>query len=96
MTIKETIDWLKIIRVNLKNFPEISNGKKIEALTNAIDIVGACEIFLDPNVSDKESYKMFEKVRKKSDQDLVVESAYKTGFKMGILKGMSDSVRDEE
>ena len=62
MTIKETVGWLKIIRADLNNFPEISNGKKIEALTNAIDIVSACEIFFDPNVSDKECYKIFEKV----------------------------------
>ena len=39
MTIKETVGWLKIIRADLNNFPEISNGKKIEALSNAIDIV---------------------------------------------------------
>ena len=64
MTTKETIGWLKIIRADLKNFPEISNGKKIEALSNAIYIVEAFEVFTDPNVSDKESYKKFEKVRK--------------------------------
>lgn len=95
MDTKETIGWLKIIRANLKNFPEISNGKKLEALTNAIDIAEAFEAFTDPNVSDKASYKKFEKVRNKSDQDLAVESAYKTGFKMGMLKVMSDSVRDK-
>ena len=54
MTTKETVMWLKIIRTDLKNFPEVSNSKKIEALSNAIDIV-----------SDKESYKKFEKVRDK-------------------------------
>lgn len=96
MDTKETIGWLKIMRTNLKSFPEISNGKKIEALTNAIDIAEAFESFTDPNVSDKASYKKFEKVTNKSDQDLAVESAYKTGFKMGMLKAMSDSVRDEE
>ena len=67
MTTKETVGWLKIIRADLKNFPEISNSKKIEALTNAIYIVEACGKFFDPNVSDKESYKMFEKVRKMND-----------------------------
>lgn len=92
MTIKETVGWLKIIRADLNNFPEISNGKKIEALTNAIYIA---EAFTNPNVSDKASYKMFEKMRNKLDPDLVVESAYKTGFKMGMLKSMSDSVRDK-
>lgn len=65
MTIKETIDWLKIMRVNLKNFPEISNRKKIEALTNAIDIAEAFEAFTDPNVSSRASYKTFNKVRTK-------------------------------
>ena len=65
MTIKETIGWLKIIRADLKNFPEISNGKKIVALTNAIDIVGAFEMLFDLNMSDKECYKIFEKVRNK-------------------------------
>lgn len=39
MDTKETITWLKIMRANLKEFPEISNSKKIEALSNAIDIV---------------------------------------------------------
>lgn len=62
MTTKETVGWLKIIRTDLKNFPEISNGKKIEALSNAIDIIDACKMFFDPDVSDKESYKKFEKV----------------------------------
>lgn len=69
MTTKETIQWLKIMRANLKNFPEICNGetanaaKKIEALTNAIDIAEAFEAFCDPNVSAEESYKKFKKVR---------------------------------
>lgn len=67
MTIKETVGWLKIIRADLKNFPEISNGKKIVALTNAIYIAEAFEAFFDPNVSDKECYKKFEKVRKMND-----------------------------
>lgn len=75
MDIKETVMWLKIIRTNLKNFPEVSNSKKIEALSNAIDIAEAYE-------------------SNKSDQDLVIGSAYKTGFKMGMLTGMADSVRD--
>lgn len=65
MTTKETIEWLKIMRINLKNFPEISNGKKIEALTNAIDIAEAFEAFTDPNASDKASYKKIEKIGKK-------------------------------
>ena len=64
MDTKETITWLKIMRTDLKNFPEISNSKKIEALSNAIDIVEACRTFFDPYVSDKEAYKIFEKVRK--------------------------------
>ena len=64
MDIKETITWLKIMRTNLKNFPEISNSKKIEALSNAIDIVEACRTFFDPYVSDEASYKKLEKVRK--------------------------------
>lgn len=68
MTTNETIMWLKIIKTDLKNFPEVSNSKKIEALSNAIDIVSAYE-------------------SNKSDQDLVIGSAYKTG--------MSDSVRDK-
>lgn len=64
MDTKETIMWLKIMRANLKEFPEVSNSKKIEALSNAIDIAEAFEAFFDPNVSDKECYKKFEKVRK--------------------------------
>ena len=67
MTTKETIGWLKIIRADLKSFPEISNGKKIVALTNAIYIAEAFDVFFDPKVSDKECYKMFEKVRKRND-----------------------------
>ena len=67
MTTKETIGWLKIMRADLKNFPEISNGKKIVALTNAIYIAEAFDVFYDPNVSDKESYKKFEKARKMND-----------------------------
>lgn len=68
MTTKETIGWLKIIRADLKNFPEISNGKKIVALTNAIYIAECFEAFTDPKVSDKESYKKFEKMRKMNDE----------------------------
>ena len=45
MTIEETKKWLMIMRANLKNFPEISNDKKIEALSNAIDIAEAFEAF---------------------------------------------------
>ena len=67
MTTKEIVTWLKIIRTGLNNFPEVSNSKKIEALSNAIDIVSACEIFFDPNVSDKECYKIFEKAWKRND-----------------------------
>ncbi len=39
MTQKEIIDWLDIIAVNIKNFPEISADKKIEALQEAIKII---------------------------------------------------------
>jgi hypothetical protein len=35
----EIIKWLTIIKINLKNFPEISNEKKITALENAIKII---------------------------------------------------------
>lgn len=69
MTTKETIGWLKIMRANLKNFPEISNDKKIEALSNAIDIAEAFEAFCDPNVSAEESYKKFKTVRDKNDRE---------------------------
>ena len=36
MTIDTTIQWLEILRENLKNFPEISSDKKIESLDTAI------------------------------------------------------------
>lgn len=36
---KECITWLKILRANMKTFPEISANKKIEALTMAIRII---------------------------------------------------------
>jgi 2-phosphoglycerate kinase len=36
MTIDTTIQWLEILRANLKTFPEISKSKKIEALDTAI------------------------------------------------------------
>jgi hypothetical protein len=39
MTEKECIKWLKIMRINLENFPEISNDKKIKALEKAIEII---------------------------------------------------------
>jgi hypothetical protein len=36
---KEIIKWLEIMKINLKNFPEISNDKKIKALEEAIKII---------------------------------------------------------
>lgn len=39
MTEKECVKWLKIIKVNEKNFPSISPIKKIEALETAIEII---------------------------------------------------------
>lgn len=52
MNTKETIMWLKIMRADLKNFPEVSNSKKIEALSNAIDIVDAYEAFISNNATN--------------------------------------------
>lgn len=39
MTEKECVKWLKIILVNFKNFPEISNEKKMAAIKKAIEII---------------------------------------------------------
>lgn len=36
MTIDTVIQWLKILRQNRKDFPEVGNDKKIESLDTAI------------------------------------------------------------
>jgi hypothetical protein len=43
MTIDEVIMWLGIMAANLKNFPEISSGKKIQALNIAISHLKAID-----------------------------------------------------
>ncbi len=39
MTKEECLLWLKILKVNQQNFPEISANKKIKALETAIKII---------------------------------------------------------
>ena len=39
MDIEEVIKWLKIMKANLNSFPEVSSGKKIEALAEAIRLL---------------------------------------------------------
>ena len=39
MNNNEIIKWLTIIKINLKNFPEINNEKKVTALENVIEII---------------------------------------------------------
>lgn len=62
MDCDEIILWLKIMRTDLKNFPEISNGKKMQALTNAIDIVDAFKSFWDVSKPDDVAFTKFKKV----------------------------------
>ena len=40
MSIDTVTKWLEIMRVNLKDFPEVGNDKKIESLDTAISYLG--------------------------------------------------------
>lgn len=45
MTRKEAIEWLKIIKANMRLFPEISATKKVKALEMAISSLEVDEMY---------------------------------------------------